>query len=225
MAAHQGGMHLRTILKAMVSSHFGGMPGTGAAASRAPPALAWAGAHTAEEGEGAAAKEGGARGLAGQLSELLGGIWNMAVPKKRVRCPFLQSRPPREERGTHTLHAVCSPPTGVHGPLPSPCGSPNKGPPPSPPASDTLRFRPILDLQSSISRNRKRWAAKKLQWDESIEACMKCGLPRRPHTYCEQFNCGKSDKDRGEKGAIPSAKTQIEIETKGKTVSESSAKE
>lgn len=32
--------------------------------------------------------------------------------------------------------------------------------------------------------------------DYSIHACEKCGEPRRPHTYCDKFNCGRPELDQ-----------------------------
>ena len=40
-----------------------------------------------------------------------------------------------------------------------------------------------------------RSAPKYLRWDHSIIACAKCGAPRRPHSYCDKFNCGKPEAD------------------------------
>lgn len=36
-----------------------------------------------------------------------------------------------------------------------------------------------------------------LSWDLSIHACAKCGLPRRPHTYCDKHNCARPDRADG----------------------------
>ena len=47
--------------------------------------------------------------------------------------------------------------------------------------------------KSSPARRGVRSASKYIRWDTSIHACPKCGLPRRPHTYCEKFNCAKKD--------------------------------
>ena len=45
----------------------------------------------------------------------------------------------------------------------------------------------------SKARRGARNAPKYLRWDNSIHMCPKCSLPRRPHTYCDQFNCGRPD--------------------------------
>ena len=78
-----GGVVLRSVLRAVVSSHFGGLPGAGVAGRAPPPGLAWAGA-AAPEGQREAFGGESSRGLGDRLSEVLGGIWNMAVPKKKV---------------------------------------------------------------------------------------------------------------------------------------------
>lgn len=47
--------------------------------------------------------------------------------------------------------------------------------------------------KSSPARRGARNAQKYLRWDPSIHVCAKCGMPRRPHTYCEKFNCARKD--------------------------------
>ncbi|EKX48152.1 hypothetical protein GUITHDRAFT_106228 [Guillardia theta CCMP2712] len=45
----------------------------------------------------------------------------------------------------------------------------------------------------SAARRDVRNAPKALNWDYSIVPCKKCGKPRRPHRYCDQYNCARVD--------------------------------
>ena len=55
-------------------------------------------------------------------------------------------------------------------------------------------------------------APKYLRWDHSIIACAKCGAPRRPHSYCDKFNCGKADD--GAMAAAASSQADPEVASK-----------
>jgi ribosomal protein L32 len=56
-----------------------------------------------------------------------------------------------------------------------------------------LVFMAVPKKKSSLARRGARNASKYIRWDHSIHMCPKCGLPRRPHTYCEKFNCARKD--------------------------------
>ncbi|KAJ1492816.1 hypothetical protein T484DRAFT_2870745 [Baffinella frigidus] len=56
-------------------------------------------------------------------------------------------------------------------------------------------FMAVPKKKRSGARRGQRTAPKYLRWDHSIHACIKCGEPRRPHTYCDTFNCGRADDD------------------------------
>mmetsp|Transcript_49760 Transcript_49760/g.73089 ORF Transcript_49760/g.73089 Transcript_49760/m.73089 type:complete len:138 (-) Transcript_49760:42-455(-) len=47
--------------------------------------------------------------------------------------------------------------------------------------------------RTTPARRNQRSAPKYLRWDHSIISCVKCGNARRPHSYCDKFNCGKPD--------------------------------
>ncbi len=64
-------------------------------------------------------------------------------------------------------------------------------------ALEGLWLMAVPKKKISVARRAVRNAPKALQWDHSVQVCVKCGLPRRPHTYCEKFNCGKLDAESG----------------------------